>query len=866
MAWWNLRKPASGKQLDAELGFHLQKLIDGNVASGMTPEEAYRQAVLEFGGPEQVKEQLRDVYRIASLESVFSNLKSAFRFIRKSPSFSAAVVLTLALGIGANSAVFSAINAILLRPLPFPDSDRLVTISQFPQKVKQHETPVAPLRVEDWNRLTSTFQAISGYYTDDVTETSGTLPEKVTMAFVTPRFLQVWSVAPDLGRDFRPEEQRFGGPSALLMSGRYWRRRFGADPNIVGKTIRLGKTRYTIAGVMPASFLFPAHDADFWSPVPPDAPYAQDRRSTWFQVVGRLKPGVTVKQANANLAAVQAGLGKLYPASDGDLGIRVEPLKEVTVGGARRSLWILFGSVTLLLLIACTNIAALLLARAANREHEISIRYSLGASRASVIAQLLIETLVLAIAGSCVGLVLAVAAVHTFRNLARSLPRVEEIALDWRIVLYTLGCALLATLLSGIVPAWRATSRGLSASLTHSSRTQVSSRVPLQWLLVGIQVALALTLLVGAGLLFRSFQALGRVSPGFDASRVLTFHITGNYGETADMKALENRIDRTLDALRATPGVEAAAVSAGPLPGVSGHFQTGISLPGHPSRTGDRLTADARFVSQGYFAVMHIPLLAGEGCREKSPAPEAMVNRSFVDAYLAGVPAMGQRIEFKPSTGFAWPAREIRGVVGDAREAGVNQAPAPTVYVCMSNGEPSPAYLIRTRIDPAAMTETLRRKIHEIEPSRSVYAVAPLQVELSDAFGENRLRALLLSLFAMLAVSLACIGLYGTLSYFVNQRRREVGLRLALGALQREIAWRFLSQGLGVALLGCISGLCLAAAFTRLLAGMLYGVETSDAPTFAGVAALVLSVAGLASLIPAIRAARVEPMQVLREE
>src|SRR5438094_6738210 len=321
MEWWKslFRKRALDAQLDSELRFHIEELTEANIAAGLTPEEARRRAVLEFGGREQIKEELRDVHRVSIVEGSLANLKSAFRFIRKSPSFSITVILTLALGIGANSAVFSAIDGILLRPLSFPNGDQLMELRQYNPKTRSPRTRLAPVRLEDWNRMNSTFQAITGYYTEDNSETSGPLPEKVTQAFVTPRFLQVWGISPALGRDFSPEEEHFGGPNAILISDRFWRRRFGADPSILGKRLRLGASAFAIVGVMPASFLFAGRDVDLWSPGPMDAPYAQSRAATWFTTIGRLKPGVKVAQGRANLATVQANLARQYPKTDAGL-------------------------------------------------------------------------------------------------------------------------------------------------------------------------------------------------------------------------------------------------------------------------------------------------------------------------------------------------------------------------------------------------------------------------------------------------------------------------------------------------------------------------------------------------------------------
>jgi putative ABC transport system permease protein len=869
-----LSRSRRDEQLEVELRFHLDSLVREKLAAGLEPAEARRQAALEFGGCEQVKEELRDVHRIFAVDTTVANLRSAVRLIARSPSLAVTVVVTFALGIGANSAVFSAIDAVLLRPLAFPEADRLVSITQYGRTAKSPNELVAPVRVADWSRRNSAFAALSGYNMDDVTDASGPLPEKRTMVFVTARFLQVLGVAPALGRDFTAEEQRFGGPRAVLMSDRLWKTRFGADPAAIGRTLHLGKTAYTVAGVMPPSFRFPSPDADLWAPAGDDAPFAQGRQLTWYTVVARLKRGITLEQARADISAVQAQLGREYPKPDGELGVRVEPLKEQTVGGVRRSLWLLFGSVSLLLLIACTNIAALLVGRAADRREEIAVRYALGASRASVVAQLLTETLVLGLAGSAVGLAVAWLLSRGLRSYARGLPRIDEISLDWRIVLYTVLCGLAAAVVGGVLPALWASRTAAAVPTPLGTRTQVSARNPLQWFLAGVQAAVAVTLLTGAGLLVRSLHELGRVSPGFDASHVLTFRVTGSWGETVDMATVASRIDRTLEGLRSVPGIEAAATSSW-LPGLPGAEQTELTLAGQAD-AGREVLAVVRFVAAGYFATMRIPLLTGDPCRDSvaSPSPgaswagqslSAVVNRSFADTYLSGTPALGRTVRMQVA-GMALPATEIRAVVGDAREAGLDKAPLPTVYWCISAPGPSPRYLVRTGPDPAAMIETVRRKVHELEPARSVFDAAPLDTLLYESVGERRMRAVLLSAFAVTALALACVGLYGTLSYFVSVRRREVGLRVALGSSAGEIASLFLLRGLAVSLAGCFAGLLLAAAATRVLSGMLYGVAPLDPATFGGSAALLLVVAVLASLAPALRAARLQPMHVLREE
>jgi predicted permease len=647
-----------------------------------------------------------------------------------------------------------------------------------------------------------------------------------------------------------------------VISDRLWKRRFGSG-DAVGKSLRVGPITYTIVGVMPASFLFPNHDVDFWEALPVDGPLMLVREATWYNAVGRLKPGVALAQARSDLGIVQAQLGKQYPKTDATLAVHIEPLKSMTVGDVQKSLWILFGAVTVLLLIACTNIAALLLARTTERQREIAIRYSVGASRGSIIALLLTEIFVLALAGSALALLVAQTMSRVFTDLAKNLPRVEEIGMDGRVVLYTLACAIVTTLLCGLVPAIRGTKRELAGSLAQGGRSQVRGRSSLQWFLVSLQVALAVILLVGAGLLLRSFQAIARVAPGFETDHVLALRISADWAETADIKKMQQRVNRDLDGLRSVAGVEGAATSVF-VPGVSSGPPVEVSIKEGAADGNQKIMAASRLVSPSYFATMHIPLLEGEACRESFGIP-AMVNRSFAETYLSGRTTIGRHVQFVPANPYM-PPSEIRGIVGDAREEGLQLQVGPVVYWCSSAPMPSPVFLVRTHGDPMALAETIRRKLHEVEPTRSVYEIMPLDQHLRENMAENRMRTTLLTFFATVAVLLACVGLYGTLSYVVSVRRGEVGLRLALGALRRQIVLQFLREGLAASLLGCLAGLILAAVFARVLRGMLYGVTSSDPDTFVAVALLVLVTAVVSSLLPAARAARLQPMQVLREE
>lgn len=866
MAWyrqlWNIFQPDRlQRDLQKELAFHVTERAEELRQAGMSEADAERTAHRQFGNLTTQVEKTRDMDIPERLEATLRNLRLAVRSLMKAPAFSITVILTLALGIGANSAVFSAIDAVLLRPLPFPNGDALLLLTQ--SRLKSPEPNVAPVRLEDWNRLNSTLLGITGYYAQDSSETSGQLPEKLKRELVAPRFLQVLGVSPALGRDFTPREEHFGGPDAVLISDRLWRRRFNGSPDALGKTLRFANESCTIVGVMPPSFQFPDRDVDLWSVSAPDAPYAQSRESTWFTAIGRLKPGIALEQARNNLVTVQSNLARQFAKPDAEITPRVELLKETTVGGVRRSLWILFGSVSLLLLIACTNIAALLMARASGRQQEIAVKFSLGATRASVAAQQLAEVLVLALVGSALGLAVASGASAVFRTLAHDLPRIEEIGLNWRIVLYCLGCALATTCLSGLFPALRSTRRNLSESLSHAGRSQVSSRNPLQLALVAAQVALAVTLLAGAGLLLRSFQELGRVYPGFDPRHVLTLHVSTGWGETGDFKGSKQRMDRILEGLSSLPGVESSASSAF-LPGVPMEYEVDVTTSEGRAETEPKMRVDARYVTPTYFATMSIPLLTGEMCRDQAGGPYVMVNRTFANRYFGGSGAIGHHL-VQPGNAYLGPG-EVKGIVGDARETGLDHEPQPAVYWCNNLLQPGTVFLVKTHGEPASLISAVRRKIHELEPIRSVYDLTPLTDHISGAYAENRLRTILLSCFAVTAVSLACVGLYGTLSYLVSLRRREVALRLALGALRAQVVRQFLGVGLRTVVVGCGAGLVLAAVFARLLAGMLFGVTATDPETIAGVLAIVLAVSAAAALIPAVRAARVEPMQALREE
>jgi putative ABC transport system permease protein len=871
------RDPMASDAIDAELEFHFAETVDALVEQGWPEAAAVAEAERRFGDRGRYRRDLETIRRRGLLrrrpmkdatsplkpEAWAREMRHALRTLARTPGFTIAVVVTLALGIGANGAVFSAVNTVLLQPLPFPGADRLLRIGQVQER--SAEENIAPVRLEDWHRLNSTFEAISGYYVEDASETSGEFPERVRRAFVAPRFVEVWSVQPARGRGFTLLEHAQAGPRAVIVSDRYWRARLGANPDVLNRTVRIGTTAFPIIGVMPASFRFPDRAVDLWFPTALDFGYAQSRRNTWYTGIGRLKPGISLQQARADLAAVQAQLGQQYPDSDRTIGVRLVPLKEFLLGDVGRSLWLLFGGVSLVLLITCTNIAGLLLSRSTHRHHEIGVRLSLGASRWQVAMPLLLETLLLSLAGAGVGLAVAGAAAAALRRMAAGLPRMDEITIDWLVVSYTLVVAVVVTALCGVLPAFRAGRDAAGGSLTENTRTQVSSRHSLQWLLVGAQVAMSVVLLVGAGLLVRSFQELGRIDAGFNPARLLTFRVSGNFAETTNYDRLKTRIDDTIDALRALPGVEAAATSLF-LPGVPSAYEHTFTFVEAGSDAARRLTAQRRFVSPEYFATMQIPVLEGERCpRQPRGGPRlVMVNQAFRSRYLADWPSpVG--LHLAASADLEEAAR-IVAVTRDARDHGIDREPAPTVYSCNSTPNPTPYFLVRTGGDSRALAHTIRVAMRERDPLRSVYDLAPLEDRIGGAFAQNRLRTDVLSFFALTALALAGVGLYATLSYVVSLRRREVGLRLALGAMRTTIVRQFFAQGLKVIGIGCLTGVALSLTAGRLLEGMLFGVSPADATVMAAVIAIVMAVAIVGSLIPAVRASMIEPMRALRDE
>ncbi len=801
-------------------------------------------------------------------------IRRTYRGLLKHPAYFLAVIVTLMLGIGANSAIFSVIDAVLLRPLPYPASGRLMELYLNNPVRKVEKGQVSPAGVEDWNRLSHSFTGVTGAYTENRSETTGRLPEQVVCAIVAPRFFPVMGTPALRGRGFTADEDLPDGPDVVVISERFWRRRFNADPNVLGRNVRIRKTPLRIIGVMPGSFRFPAVDVDFWIPAQMPQVVMQNRESRFYTTIGRLRPGVSRAEAQAELATVQARLGFEYPATEAGWTVEVEPLKEETVGGVRQSLWILFGAVSLVLLIACSNVACLMLVRASQRERDMAVRSSLGARRVQLIRELLLEAACLAIPGGFLGLMLSAWGSDLFRQAAAKLPRAEEIRLDWRIVVFTLALSMLTTVLFGLIPAFQGTRQKLAGVLATGTRTQTGGRHTVQRVLVGAEIALAIILLVGASLLIRSLSRLGNVSLGFQTYHVLTLRISASWGETGDPEKVAQRLDNTLRVLRNTPGVESAAWASG-IPGSGAPYELGFQIAGRASdqtmsdRTNGKLYSDSTLVSTGIFRTLDVPLVSGQTCPDVAPGSKApspvVVNSSFAQRFFPDENPIGQRLVYAFSG--VQLQNQIVGVSSDVRDHGYASDPKPMMYLCGQGGYiPDPTYLIKTQGDPSEMANTLRQVIRGIEPTRAVYAIQPLSNYMETTLSERRFQTLLLGLFATTAILLAAIGLYGVVTFLVQQRTREIGLRVAIGAQTKHILVGVFRQGAIMTLGGVAAGMICAAILSRLISSLLFRVSPLDPLTFSIVPVALVLVAAAALFFPARRAAKIDPMEALRQE
>ena len=813
------------------------------------------------------------------MDTFFQDLRFAFRSMMKRPAFTAIAVLALALGIGANTAIFSVINNVLLKPLPFREPDRLTMV--YNTADKEDQLSVTYPDFNDWRAQQQSFEQIGAYSSRDFTLTGVGEPLRLRAAMMTSDVFPLLGEQPVIGRFFTPEEDK-PGARVVILSNKVWRDRFSADRDLRDKTITLNGQSYTVVGVMPEGFSFPIQSdpqIELWTTTATlqegRAPLTVQRGNHALDVVGRLKPGVTIEQAQADLDAIAANLAGQYPETNAEFGVRVASLHTDLVRDIRSTLWILFGAVACVLLIACANVANLLLVRASTRHKEIAIRTAMGASRFRVVRQLLTESLILAVVGGLVGMVLALWATDSLIALVpKGLPRVAEIGLDPGMLGFTLLVSLLTGLLFGIAPALQISKSNLTQTLKEGGRssTDGAQHNRLRSSLIVAEVAIALMLLVTAGLLINSFYRLQQLKPGFNTENVLSFRLSlpdARYRESQQITDFYKNLTARISTL---PGIKNAAyTTALPFSGQRGGV--GFSIEGEPQRPNVPFPyeADYRSISPGYFQAMGIRLIQGRDYDERdltSSTPVVIINETLANRHFPDQNPIGKRIN--PSFGIDERGilmREIIGVVSDVKHNNLNEAPRNEVYIAHTqNPRPVMTYAVRTTTEPKSAIAAIRGEIQSMDSELPMFNVRTMEEFISTSVAAPRFNTLLLGVFAGVALVLTVVGLYGVMSYSVTLRTHEIGVRMALGAKQSDVLGLVIKQGMKLALLGVGLGLGAAFAVARITETLLFGVTATDPMTFAAVSLLMLGVALVACFVPARRAAKTDPMVALRYE
>ena len=818
------------------------------------------------------------------MDTVLKDLRYGIRGLLKRPGFSAVAIVTLALGIGANTAIFSVVNAVVLRPLPYADPDRLVTL--WETIAGSDRRSVAPGNFVDWRSQNDAFQDMAATFYGNFNFTSDGEPERIDGATITSNLMSVLGASAQLGRTFQADDDEHQDRSVVLISDGLWKRRFGADRSVVGRTITIDEVSHTVVGVMASGFQFPAR-SELWvlgrnrnavslSLVSqfPTNDWNQERDAHFLSVIGRLKPGVTLSQAQSNIAGITRRLEQDFPKTNSGLGSNVVPLHTQVVGEVRGILFILLGAVGFVLLIACTNVANLMLARATQRGREIAIRAAVGASRLRLIRQLLTESILLSVVGGLVGLIVSVWAVDLFIKLSPGdIPRLSEASVDLRL----LGFALLVSLLTGVgfglLPAFQATRTDLNSWLKEGGgkATEGHQRRRARSVLVVTEIALAQVLLVGAALLAISYVRVTQIHPGFNADRVLTAKIAPSRRQYPDPRSREQFYTTVLERLQALPGVEAAGMVMD-LPLTGSSMNRGFRAEGQPEARPDQdVTMDYQIVSPDYFKALEIPIKRGRGftsADSENSERVIVINQSMAERYWPNQDPVGKRLAIgESSKENSW--RTIVGIVSDVRHASLSETPVPTAFITYRQdfeSWPRMGFAIKTKGDPASLSSLVRKELAALAPSQPVYAVDPMEKLMRAAVAQRRFIMLLLGSLSAIAVALAMVGIYGVISFSVGERTQEIGIRLALGARAADVMTMVLSQGMRVVLVGIVIGVGAAFALTRLLASLLFEVSPTDTSTFLIVAGLLSSVALLACYIPARRATKVDPLIALRYE
>ena len=808
------------------------------------------------------------------LDELTQDTRFALRSLAKNPAFTAVAILTLALGIGANGAIFSVVNGVLLKPLSFPRPGQLLSAWQNSTKASSSEPgPISAMNLDDWRARRSVLADLGGYWFSDgksgTDMTDDGAPQRLAATFATPGFWNTLAVPAAIGRLPRDDEMVRGSNDRLVvLSHAFWERQFGASRFIVGKHITLGGDSYEIVGVMPESFRFPSPHVDVYLSFStiPDGSIPRLRPVRILSIVARMKPGVTVAQANAELNGIARGLAAEYPENRFVGAASVAPLQVSMVGAVRTSLFVLLGAVGFVLLIASVNLASLLLARATVRERELAVRAALGAGRSRLIRQLFTESLVLAAAGGVAGVLVAkLGGALLLRLAGGQLPRAEEVGMDAKVLAFTASVSILTGLVFGLVPAIRASSPELQQSLREGARGSTRGTGKLRSALVVTEVALALVLVIGAGLMTRSFIKLLQVDLGFSTDHRVAINYTISTARNTSEASMLATYQTMLDKVRTVPGVVAAgAIRDLPFRGDGEPFS--FLPPGATAGpNGERPVATLMFTSEGFFSAIGMPLIAGRDLsRQDGPtAPTAIViNQAFAKRYFPGQNPVGQSLTYGDSSHLP-----IVGVVGDVRQISVDETPVPRIYASVYQVFRVKVNLVvRTRDDPALIIKRIEDAIRTIDPQQTFTGAFTLDDAVSEAVARPRLLTVLLGLFGAMGLVLGALGIYGVLAYLVTQRTREIGVRIALGAQQRDVLGIVVGNGLRLATTGVAIGLVGALALTRSMQGVLYGVTPYDPLTFAAVALSLVAVAALASLVPALRASRVDPLDALRAD
>jgi putative ABC transport system permease protein len=871
------QKSREENRLDEELRFHLEQHIAAKVAAGMSPEEARRLAQIEFGGLERVKEEVRDTRWETRFDTLFRDFRYALRTLRKAPGFTAVAVLTLALGIGANTAIFSVVYAVLLKPLPYTNPHQLFTAFQANTQQGIAETGCSFPNFEEWRAQNHVFTELAGILAHQLTLTGRGEPSVVNTSVVTPELFALLDVKPLSGRIFSPQDGKQGAAPVALVSEDLWRSRFGADPKITGTSIDLDKRPFTVIGIMPAAFRTPFFNTkqEVWIPLVQDplfSTFMPQRGVHLLPVLGRLKAGVSLAQAQAEMDAISGRLAREFPAENNGWAVRLVPLQKEIVGDVRTALLVLLGAVGLVLLIACANIANLLLTRATSRSREIAVRMALGAGRNRIVRQLLCETAVLGLLGGMAGIFLAYWGVQGLSSLLpQNLPLVNAIRVDNFVLCFALLLSAVASCAFGLAPAFLAVNSNLQTNLREGGRAgESSNRRRARSVLAAAEIALAMVLLVAAGLLLRSFSKLLSVSPGFNVQHIVKADVSLPRFQYSMPRQWSAFSDELLSRIQSQPGLHDAAVAV-PLPITDARVNLAFDISGTPpASAGAARLADYVSVSPDYFRVMSIPLLAGRFFNQHDgmSAPRvSVISQAMARLYFPNQNPLGRRLVFNFPPGAAGVQHEIVGIVGDVRDVSLGKSPGPMMYVSFAQ-EPfwGGAVIIKSTLSTSSVAAAIRREVLQMDKDLPVTGVAELTGALDTSLAEQRFRTFLLGMFAGMALFLAAIGIFGVISYSVSRRTHEMGIRVALGASRAAILRMVLRETLQLTFAGLAVGIPCALAASRLLGHMLFGVSSHDLATLAAVAFILAAVAAFAGYLPARRATRVDPLVALRYE